>query len=154
MLQTSTNPLEFVSFFQPLNFTCFFCIIAFHEHIVQLQKNYKMFVDDGDSGTYIADYLYQEDVLNTEEKEEITNSSLTRQESNRILCDKFFRKGKDAYRHLIKALRHGKCFELASNMEETKVSEHEIQLCKKGINSEFIYYFKYEILLLRIIEIY
>ncbi|CAG2199336.1 unnamed protein product [Mytilus edulis] len=100
--------------------------ITFHEHIVQLQKNYKMFVDDGDCRTDIADYLYQKDVLNTEEKK-ITKFSLTRQESNRILCDKFFRKG---MKKLRERQRKKDCFpEDPFNVECIK-GEDAIMTCK------------------------
>ncbi|XP_052073712.1 uncharacterized protein LOC127711644 [Mytilus californianus] len=107
--------------------------IVFHEHIVKLQKNYMMFVHDVYSKTDIADYLYETGVLNTEEKEEICSSSITRHESNRILYAKLFRKGEDAYKHLLKALRHGQYEDITSNIENTQVSEHEIQLCQLGM---------------------
>lgn len=107
-------------------------VSVFHKHIVQLQKNYMKFVHDVDSKTDIADYLYEKSVLNTEEKEEVCSSSITRHESNRILYSKLFRKGKDAYTHLVKALRHGQYEDIAFEMENTQVSEHEIQLFQIG----------------------
>ncbi|CAG2203373.1 unnamed protein product [Mytilus edulis] len=108
--------------------------IIFHKHIVQLQKNYMKFVHDVDSKTDIADYLYEKSVLNTEEKEEVCSSSITRHDSNRILYSKLFRKGEDAYTHLVKALRHGQYEDIAFEMENTQVSEHEIQLFQIGMN--------------------
>ncbi|XP_076108939.1 uncharacterized protein LOC143076926 [Mytilus galloprovincialis] len=100
---------------------------------VKLQKNYMMFVYGVDSKTDIADHLYQSDVLNTEEKEEICNSSLTQQESNRLLYNKLIRKGEDAYTHLLAAVRHGKYQDVASEMEKTELSDQDIQLCQIGM---------------------
>ncbi|CAC5406323.1 unnamed protein product [Mytilus coruscus] len=111
--------------------------IIFQDHLVKLQKNYIMFVQDVDCKTDIADYLYEKGVLNSEEKEEICNHSLTRQDSNRMLQNKLFRKGEDAYKHLIEALRHGQYDELASDVERTQVSEHEIQFCQIGNYGKF-----------------
>ncbi|XP_071179539.1 uncharacterized protein [Mytilus edulis] len=107
--------------------------IIFHKHIVQLQKNYMKFVHDVDSKTDIADYLYEKSVLNTEEKEEVCSTSITRHDSNRILYSKLFRKGEDAYTHLVKALRHGQYEDIAFEMENSQVSEHEIQLFQIGM---------------------
>ncbi|VDI63242.1 Hypothetical predicted protein [Mytilus galloprovincialis] len=92
-----------------------------------------MFVHGVDSKTDIADHLYQSDVLSTEEKEEICNSSLTQQESNRLLYNKLIRKGGDAYTHLLEAVRHGEYHEVASGMEKTELSDQEIQLCQIGM---------------------
>ncbi|CAG2233731.1 NAB [Mytilus edulis] len=102
----------------------------FHEHIVQLQKNYIMLVHEIDCKTDITDHLYEKGVLNTEEKEEICNQSLTRQNSNRMLQNKLFSKGEDAFRHLIEALRHAQYDEIALGVENTQVSENEMQLCQ------------------------
>ncbi|CAG2212623.1 ANKRD50 [Mytilus edulis] len=104
-----------------------------NKHKVKLQKNYMMFVHGVDSKTDIADHLYQSDVLSTEEKEEICNSSLTQQESNRLLYNKLIRKGGDAYTHLLEAVRHGKYQDVASEMEKTELSDQEIQLCQIGM---------------------
>ncbi|CAG2190226.1 TRPM2 [Mytilus edulis] len=92
-----------------------------------------MFVHGVDSKTDIADHLYQSDVLSTEEKEEICNSSLTQQESNRLLYNKLIRKGGDAYTHLLEAVRHGEYPDVASEMENTELSDQEIQLCQIGM---------------------
>ncbi|CAG2245840.1 unnamed protein product [Mytilus edulis] len=51
-----------------------------------------MFVHGVDSKTDIADHLYQSDVLSTEEKEEICNSSLTQQERMKKLKDRHEKK--------------------------------------------------------------
>lgn len=91
-----------------------------------------MFVHGVDCKTDIADYLYQEDVLNDEEKEEICNLYLTQQESNRLLYHKLFRKGEDAYKHFLVALRHGHYEDVASKMEETELSDQEKQLYQIG----------------------
>ncbi|XP_076108268.1 uncharacterized protein LOC143076403 [Mytilus galloprovincialis] len=107
--------------------------IVLNIHKVKLQKNYMMFVHGVDSKTDIADHLYQSDVLSTEEKEEICNSSLTQQESNRLLYNKLIRKGGDAYTHLLEAVRHGKYQDVASEMEKTELSDQEIQLCQIGM---------------------
>ncbi|XP_076105812.1 uncharacterized protein LOC143074149 [Mytilus galloprovincialis] len=107
--------------------------IVLNKHKVKLQKNYMMFVHGVDSKTDIADHLYQSDVLSTEEKEEICNSSLTQQESNRLLYNKLIRKGGDAYTHLLEAVRHGEYQDVASEMEKTELSEQEIQLCQIGM---------------------
>ncbi|XP_063448222.1 uncharacterized protein LOC134727766 [Mytilus trossulus] len=107
--------------------------IVLNKHKVKLQKNYKMFVHGVDSKTDIADHLYQSDVLNTEEKEEICNSSLTQQESNRLLYNKLIRKGGDAHTHLLEAIKHGKYLDVASEMEKTELSDEEIQLCQIGM---------------------
>ncbi|XP_063396717.1 uncharacterized protein LOC134681168 [Mytilus trossulus] len=107
--------------------------ILLNKHKVKLQKNYKMFVHGVDSKTDIADHLYQSDVLNTEEKEEICNSSLTQQESNRLLYNKLIRKGGDAYTHLLEAVRHGEYEDVASEMENTELSDQDIQLCQIGM---------------------
>ncbi|XP_063396692.1 ankyrin repeat domain-containing protein 50-like [Mytilus trossulus] len=107
--------------------------IVLNKHKVKLQKNYMMFVHGVDSKTDIADHLYQSDVLSTEEKEEIFNSSLTQQESNRLLYNKLIRKGGDAYTHLLEAVRHGKYQDVASEMEKTELSDQEIQLCQIGM---------------------
>ncbi|VDI31252.1 Hypothetical predicted protein, partial [Mytilus galloprovincialis] len=104
-----------------------------NKHKVKLQKNYMMFVHGVDSKTDIADHLYQSDVLSTEEKEEICNSSLTQQESNRLLYNKLIRKGGDAYTHLLEAVRHGEYPDVASEMEKTELSDQEIQLCQIGM---------------------
>ncbi|VDI43267.1 Hypothetical predicted protein [Mytilus galloprovincialis] len=92
-----------------------------------------MFVHGVDSKTDITDHLYQSDVLGTEEKEEICNSSLTQQESNRLLYNKLIRKGGDAYTHLLEAVRHGEYQDVASEMEKTELSDQEIQLCQIGM---------------------
>ncbi|CAG2236435.1 NAB [Mytilus edulis] len=55
--------------------------ILIHEHVIKLQKNYLMFVNDMDCKTDILDHLYETGVLDTEEKEEVYNYSLTRHES-------------------------------------------------------------------------
>ena len=107
-------------------------ISVLNKHKVKLQKNYMMFVHGVDSKTDIADHLYQSDVLSTEEKEEICNSSLTQQESNRLLYNKLIRKGGDAYTHLLEALNHGKYEDVASKMEKTELSDQEMQLCQIG----------------------
>ncbi|XP_076105820.1 uncharacterized protein LOC143074156 [Mytilus galloprovincialis] len=107
--------------------------IELNNHKVKLQKNYMMFVHGVDSKTDIADHLYQSDVLSTEEKEEICNSSLTQQESNRLLYNTLIRKGGDAYTHLLEAVRHGKYQDVASEMEKTELSDQEIQLCQIGM---------------------
>ncbi|XP_063448233.1 uncharacterized protein LOC134727775 [Mytilus trossulus] len=107
--------------------------ILLNKHKVKLQKNYMMFVHGVDSKTDIADHLYQSDVLSTEEKEEICNSSLTQQESNRLLYNKLIRKGGDAYTHLLEAVRHGEYQDVASEMENTELSDQEIQLCQIGM---------------------
>ncbi|XP_052073649.1 uncharacterized protein LOC127711594 isoform X4 [Mytilus californianus] len=107
--------------------------ITLNKHKVKLQKNYMMFVHGVDSKTDIADHLYQSDVLSTEEKEEICNSSLTQQESNRLLYNKLIRKGGDAYKHLLEAVIHGKYHDVASEMEKTELSDQDIQLCQIGI---------------------
>ncbi|CAG2239380.1 unnamed protein product [Mytilus edulis] len=107
--------------------------IVLNKHKVKLQKNYMMFVHGVDSKTDIADHLYQSDVLSTEEKEEICNSSLTQQESNRLLYNKLIRKGGDAYTHLLEAVRHGEYPDVASEMEKTELSDQEIQLCQIGM---------------------
>ncbi|CAG2241030.1 unnamed protein product [Mytilus edulis] len=111
------------------------CVL--NKHKVKLQKNYMMFVHGVDSKTDIADHLYQSDVLSTEEKEEICNSSLTQQESNRLLYNKLIRKGGDAYTHLLEAVRHGKYQDVASEMENTELSDQEMQLCQIGNYSRF-----------------
>ncbi|CAC5403686.1 unnamed protein product [Mytilus coruscus] len=92
-----------------------------------------MFVHGVDSKTDIVDHLYQSDVLSTEEKEEICHSSLTQQESNRLLYNKLIRKGGDAFTHLLEALRHGEYHDVASEMEKTELSDQEIQLCQIGL---------------------
>ncbi|XP_076105809.1 uncharacterized protein LOC143074147 [Mytilus galloprovincialis] len=107
--------------------------IVLNKHKVKLQKIYMMFVHGVDSKTEIADHLYQSDVLSTEEKEEICNSSLTQQESNRLLYNKLIRKGGDAYKHLLEAVRHGEYHDVASEMEKTELSDQEIQLCQIGM---------------------
>ncbi|XP_076108262.1 uncharacterized protein LOC143076400 isoform X2 [Mytilus galloprovincialis] len=107
--------------------------IVLNKHKVKLQKNYMMFVHGVDSKTDIADHLYQSDVLSTEEKEEICNSSLTQQESNRLLYNTLIRKGEDAYTHLLEAVRHGKYQDVASEMEKTELSDQEIQFCQIGM---------------------
>ncbi|XP_052103269.1 uncharacterized protein LOC127736725 [Mytilus californianus] len=107
--------------------------IMLNKHKVKLQKNYMMFVHGVDSKTDIADHLYQSDVLSTEEKEEICNSSLTQHESNRLLYNKLIRKGGDAYKHLLEAVKHGKYHDVASEMEKTELSDQEIQLCQIGM---------------------
>lgn len=99
-----------------------------------------IFVHDVDCKTDILDYLYEKGVFNTEEKEEVSNSSFTRHGSNRLLCEKLFRKGGDAYNSVLKALRHGKYEDVASDMEMTQVSDQEIQLCKIGNYSKFLHY--------------
>ncbi|XP_071121505.1 uncharacterized protein [Mytilus edulis] len=107
--------------------------IIFHKHSVKLQKNYLMLVHDSDCKTDIADHLYEAGVLNTEDIEDICNSSLSRQDSNRILYNKLFRKGEDAYKHLLGAMEHGQYDELASALEKTQVTEHDIQMCQIGM---------------------
>ncbi|VDI47227.1 acetoacetyl-CoA synthetase, partial [Mytilus galloprovincialis] len=107
--------------------------IIFHKHSVKLQKNYMVLVHDSDCKTDIVDHLFEAGVLNTEDIEDICNSSLSRQDSNRILYNKLFRKGEDAYKHLLKALEHGQYNELASVVEKTEVPEHDIQRCKIGM---------------------
>ncbi|XP_052074779.1 uncharacterized protein LOC127712406 isoform X3 [Mytilus californianus] len=107
--------------------------IILNKHKVKLQKNYTMFVHGVDSRTDIADHLYQSDVLSTEEKEEICHSSLTQQESNRLLYNKLIRKGGDAYKHLLEAVIHGKYHDVASEMEKTELSDQDIQLCQIGM---------------------
>ncbi|XP_052103264.1 uncharacterized protein LOC127736720 [Mytilus californianus] len=107
--------------------------IMLNKHKVKLQKNYMMFVHGVDSKTDIADHLYQSGVLSTEEKEEVCNSSLTQQESNRLLYNKLVRKGGDAYTHLLEALNHGEYEAVASGMEKTELSDQEIQLCQIGM---------------------
>ncbi|XP_071177552.1 uncharacterized protein [Mytilus edulis] len=107
--------------------------IVLNKHKVKLQKNYMTFVHGVNSKTDIADHLYQSDVLSTEEKEEICNSSLTQQESNRLLYNKLIRKGGDAYKHLLEAVRHGEYPDVSSEMEKTELSDQEIQLCQIGM---------------------
>ncbi|CAG2228407.1 unnamed protein product [Mytilus edulis] len=107
--------------------------ISLHNYKLQLQQNYTIFVHGVECKTDIADYLYQEGVLNDEEKEEICNSLLTQQESNRLLYHKLFRKGKDSYKHLLAALRHGQYEDVASKIEETEFSDQEIQLYQIGM---------------------
>ncbi|XP_076105811.1 uncharacterized protein LOC143074148 [Mytilus galloprovincialis] len=107
--------------------------IVLDKHKVKLQKNYMMFVHGVDSKTDIADHLYQSDVLSTEEKEEICNSSLTQQESNRLLYNKLIRKGGDAYKNLLEAVRHGEYHDVATDMDKTELSDQEIQLCQIGM---------------------
>lgn len=94
-----------------------------------------MLVHEVDCKTDITDHLYEKGVLNTEEKEEICNNSLTRQNSNRMLQNKLFSKGEDAFRHLIDALRHAQYDEIALGVENTQVSENEMQLCQIGNKS-------------------
>ncbi|XP_076105807.1 uncharacterized protein LOC143074145 [Mytilus galloprovincialis] len=107
--------------------------IVLNNHKVKLQKNYMMFVHGVDSKTDIADHLYQSDVLSTEEKEEICNYSFTQQESNRLLYNKLIHKGRDAYKHLLEAVRLGEYPDVASEMEKTELSDQEIQLCQIGM---------------------
>ncbi|CAG2201967.1 NAB [Mytilus edulis] len=107
--------------------------IMIHEHIVKLQKNYLMFVNDVDCKTDILDHLYEKGVLDTEEKEEVYNFSITRHESNRILLSKLVRKGEDAYGKLLESLRRGPYNDVVSDIEKTAVSELEIQWCQIGI---------------------
>ncbi|XP_076108321.1 uncharacterized protein LOC143076429 isoform X2 [Mytilus galloprovincialis] len=107
--------------------------IVLNNHKVKLQKNYMMFVHGVDSKTDIADHLYQSDVLSTEEKEEICNSLLTQQESNRLLYNKLIRKGGDAYKNLLEAVRHGEYHDVATDMDKTELSDQEIQLCQIGM---------------------
>ncbi|CAG2200308.1 ANKRD50 [Mytilus edulis] len=109
--------------------------IELNKHKVKLQKNYMMFVHGVDSKTDIADHLYQSDVLSTEEKEEICNSSLTQQESNRLLYNKLIRKGGEAFTHLLGAVKHGKYQDVASEIEKTELSDKDIQLCQIDISS-------------------
>lgn len=108
------------------------------DHIVKLQNNYMIFVQDVNCKTDILDYLYEIDVINTEEKEEILTSALTRYDSNRMLYSKLVRKGETAYLSLCKALRHGAYSDIASSMEDTKISDHEKQLCQIGINHNIL----------------
>ncbi|CAC5381644.1 unnamed protein product [Mytilus coruscus] len=89
-----------------------------------------MLVHDSDCKTDIADHLHAAGVLNSEDIEDICNSSLSRHESNRILYNKLFRKGEDAYKHLLEALEHGQYDDLASTLEKTHISEHDIQMCQ------------------------
>lgn len=96
-----------------------------------------MLVHDSDCKTDIADHLYEAGVLNTEDIEDICNSSLSRQDSNRILYNKLFRKGEDAYKHLLGAMKHGQYDELASALEKTQVTEHDIQMCQIGNYNKF-----------------
>ncbi|VDI06713.1 CDK inhibitor PHO81 [Mytilus galloprovincialis] len=107
--------------------------IIFQKHKVKLQKNYMMLVHDSDCKIDIADHLYEAGVLNTEDIEDICSSSFSRQDSNRILYNKLFRKGEDAYKHLLEALEHGQYNELASALEKTQVPEHDIQMCQIGM---------------------
>ncbi|XP_071179170.1 uncharacterized protein [Mytilus edulis] len=107
--------------------------ISLHNYKLQLQQNYTIFVHGVECKTDIADYLYQENVLNDEEKEEICNSLLTQQESNRLLYHKLFRKGEDSCKHLLAALRHGQYEDVASKIEETEFSDQEIQLYQIGM---------------------
>ncbi|VDI33403.1 Hypothetical predicted protein, partial [Mytilus galloprovincialis] len=106
--------------------------IIIHEHIGKLQRNYLMFVNDMDCRTDILDHLYETGVLDTEEKEEVYNVSITRHESNILLLSKLVLKGEDAYGKFLEALRHGQYYEMASDIEKTAVSEFEIQWCQIG----------------------
>ncbi|XP_071152333.1 uncharacterized protein [Mytilus edulis] len=107
--------------------------IMIHEHIVKLHKNYLMFVNDMDFRTDISDHLYETGVLDSEEKEEVYNFSITRHESNRLLLSKLVRKGEDAYVKLLEALKHGGNEDVVSDIEKTAVSDLEIQWCQIGI---------------------
>ncbi|XP_052072401.1 uncharacterized protein LOC127710515 [Mytilus californianus] len=106
--------------------------IIMFDHIVKLQKNYMMFVRDADCKTDLADHLYEADILNTKEREEICNTSISRHESNRTLFKILLRKGGNAYKLLFEALRDEKWYDLATKMETTRISQQEIQLCQIG----------------------
>lgn len=113
-------------------FNSFSHISVIHEHMAKLQKHYLMFVNDVDCKTDILDHLYEKGVLDTEENEEIYNCSITRHDGNRLLLNKLFRKGKDAFEQLLEALRDGEYNDVVTDIEKTEVSEHEIQLCQIG----------------------
>ncbi|CAC5416924.1 unnamed protein product [Mytilus coruscus] len=95
-----------------------------------------MFVNDVDCKTDILDHLYETGVLDTEEKEEVYNFSITRHESNRILLSKVVRKSEDAYGKLLESLRCGPYNDVVSDIEKTAVSELEIQWCQIEVPSE------------------
>lgn len=107
------------------------------EHKIKQQKNYRIFVHGVDCKTDIADNLFQSEVLDDEEKEEVCNSSLSTQGSNRLLYDKLYRKGEDTYRQLLKALRCAKYNDVASEMEKTQLSDHDRKLWQIGYYSKF-----------------
>lgn len=102
------------------------------DHIVKLQKNYMTFVHGADCRTDIADRLYAADILNTEEKDEVCNISISLQERNRTLIKKLLRRSGKACKLFFEALKDAEYYELAIQMETTPISQQDIRLCQIG----------------------
>ncbi|VDI03127.1 Hypothetical predicted protein [Mytilus galloprovincialis] len=115
------------------NFDCdgddrqpFLKIMDISSHTIQLQKNFKMLVNELATTSTIVDHLISEEVMCLEDQAEICASDITKEQSNRLLLTKLMYKNAGACKCFLSALKEDTCDEtLARRIEHTNVTDEE-----------------------------
>ncbi|CAC5377619.1 unnamed protein product [Mytilus coruscus] len=103
------------------------------DHTIQLQKNFKMLVNELATTNIIVDHLISDEVLCSEDQAEICASNITKEQSNRLLLTKLMYKDADACRCFLSALKGDTCDEtLARRIEHTDVTEEDMIMLQIG----------------------
>ncbi|VDI40818.1 Hypothetical predicted protein [Mytilus galloprovincialis] len=105
-------------------------IIDISSHTLQLQKNFKLLVQNLANVESMVDHLISKDILHLEDQAEICALHCTREQSNRLLLTKLMYKDAAAYTCFLSVLEKDECYrELAIHIKNTKVKyEDKIML--------------------------